>query len=584
MFTIDEEPLAGTVIGTVAVSSSEGEVTLSIVSQSPEGAVAIDGTSGQLTVADASTFDFETNPQIVLTVEGTVGSLSARAEVTITLEDIDENAFFAEDFAGSIAENQARDAVIGTINARPGTGVLSFQLTDTQDPRGALQVNANTGALAVFDATLWNFERFEEITATVLVGNGEESEEVTVTVTMLNTPDEWVTNTFGQGFFRDAELGSDVSITPDGSIFAVSSPFTDQNSFSSVQPYVDVYRRGDSMFTTDSEDDRITQSDFEAFGFSLELNNDGSRLVVGGFGVTPVFIEGQPPGRDAVRVFEDQNGSWVQLGSTLDDDQVVNQAGTSVAISGDGETIAYGVPQTQTNPAGAGFVRVLTYDGEDWTLVDEQITSPNMGDRFGEMLSMSDDGTLIAVGAPRTSGGGVVYVYENSGSEGWQLVGEPLAIGGDEGSVSLSADGTTLAVGEPFDDAQRGLVRVYSRSGDSWTPLGDDLAGVNTNDRFGIDLQLNNTGSILIVGASFAESLNAGIGAAGVVYSYRLADGEWTMFAPPLSAADQGINWREFGVAVAVDDAGQTLVVGTREDQGFTEIRREGGVMAFTYQ
>lgn len=85
---IDENPDSGASIGTVSASTNSGSVSFEIVSQTPAGAVAINATSGALTVADASLFVAAINPTISGTVRVTNGSVSAEANFIITVNEV----------------------------------------------------------------------------------------------------------------------------------------------------------------------------------------------------------------------------------------------------------------------------------------------------------------------------------------------------------------------------------------------------------------------------------------------------------------------------------------------------------------
>ena len=94
--SIDENPDAGTSIGTVSANTNNGDVTFEIVSQTPAGAVAINTGTGELTVADAALFVAATNPTITGTVRATNGNVTAEASFTITVnatDDGNENQF-----------------------------------------------------------------------------------------------------------------------------------------------------------------------------------------------------------------------------------------------------------------------------------------------------------------------------------------------------------------------------------------------------------------------------------------------------------------------------------------------------------
>jgi len=91
--SIDENSAQGTVIGTVLGLSNTGPVTFSIANQSPIGALAIDATTGELTIADAAAFDYESNPVISATVDVADGAIINIATVTINLNDMDDIEF-----------------------------------------------------------------------------------------------------------------------------------------------------------------------------------------------------------------------------------------------------------------------------------------------------------------------------------------------------------------------------------------------------------------------------------------------------------------------------------------------------------
>ena len=92
--TMDENPENGQVIGNVIGGTSEGQVSFTILHQSPAGAILIDATSGELKVADASIFKFEINPVITGTVKVANGSISKNAVVTITLNEVFEHKYY----------------------------------------------------------------------------------------------------------------------------------------------------------------------------------------------------------------------------------------------------------------------------------------------------------------------------------------------------------------------------------------------------------------------------------------------------------------------------------------------------------
>ena len=119
-----------------------------------------------------------------------------------------------------------------------------------------------------------------------------------------------------------------------------------------------------------------------------------------------------------------------------------------------------------------------------------QINNPidlNENERSGYSVSLSSDGTILAIGAygihSTNDDVGAVFVYQYNGSS-WTLLGRidnPNDLNDDEHfgiSVSLSSDGTILAIGangiHSFDDNNLdrnnvGAVFVYQYNGSSWT-------------------------------------------------------------------------------------------------------------------
>jgi hypothetical protein len=88
--SIDENVPTGTSLGTVSAISSNNNAVLSygIVSQAPINAVTINSTTGELTVNDATTFDFETNTEITGVINITTDGASETTNFTITLQDV----------------------------------------------------------------------------------------------------------------------------------------------------------------------------------------------------------------------------------------------------------------------------------------------------------------------------------------------------------------------------------------------------------------------------------------------------------------------------------------------------------------
>ena len=229
-------------------------------------------------------------------------------------------------------------------------------------------------------------------------------------------------------------------------------------------------------------------------GESVSL--DGSGDVVA-YGVTGGGGNGME-GLGAVRVFKFIDEEWVQEGTDVIGSVKYNSAGSSIVISEDGQTVAFG---------GMGRMEVYTYrekdaDDEDetwegfqWTqkgsVIGEYATFDGAGDFT---ITMSDDASTVAYAVPnnnRINGVGVgdwnspgavrVFKYNTVNKE-WEqsseLVGKEandFAYSG--GGVSLNADGECLAAGY----TQNALCEdpAYEGTGSIWAETHDHA---NTED------------------------------------------------------------------------------------------------------
>ncbi len=108
--------------------------------------------------------------------------------------------------------------------------------------------------------------------------------------------------------------------------------------------------------------------------------------------------------------------SWTKLGGDIDGEAANDQSGISTAISADGTVIAIGGNFNDGNGADSGHVRVYKYTPSKtvavtsqsdasfgpigWTRLGDDIDGEAAGDQSGYSVSLSADGTILAIGAP----------------------------------------------------------------------------------------------------------------------------------------------------------------------------------------
>src|SRR5690554_2181400 len=257
--------------------------------------------------------------------------------------------------------------------------------------------------------------------------------------------------------------GMSVSLSADGSIVAISTPGNDGNGGNSGQ--VRVYENISGVWTQTGND--IDGNIYDKLGSSVSLSADGSIVAIG---THQGKVQGLNYGH--VRVYENISGVWTQIGSDIDGKTIIDNFGYSVSLSSDGSIVAIGAPGNDNNGSDSGQVRVYENISGVWTQIGSDIDGEAAGDMSGYSVSLSDDGSIVAIGAPNNDGNGSdsghVRVYENI-SGVWTQIGSNIDGEGGQDysgwSVSLSADGSILGIGAPFNNdngIESGHVRIYN--------------------------------------------------------------------------------------------------------------------------
>ena len=137
-----------------------------------------------------------------------------------------------------------------------------------------------------------------------------------------------------------------------------------------------------------------------------------------------------------MRVYEYSGSSWSQLGADIDGEASGDYSGRSVSLSSDGTIVAIGAPYNDGNGSNSGHVRVYQYSDSSWTQLVLDIDGEAANDYSGHSVSLSSDGTIVAVGAYGNDGNG-----SDSGHVRVYDIETPTI-----SSVSLAADNSTITV------------------------------------------------------------------------------------------------------------------------------------------
>ena len=255
-------------------------------------------------------------------------------------------------------------------------------------------------------------------------------------------------------------------------------------------------------------------------GWSVSLSSDGTIVAIGA-----LYNDANGSQSGHVRLYNYSDGSWIQLGSDIDGEAAGDISGYPVSLSDDGATVAIGAIYNDGNGTDAGHVRVYNYSNSNWTQIGSDIDGEAAGDNSGMSVSLSSDGTVLAIGAQNNDGNGTdaghvrVYNYFNFN---WTQIASDIdgeAASDYSGmSVSLSSDGTNLAIGAKGNDGNgldAGHVRVYQIS--SGVFIEDNLLNsiiLNPNPSkglFSIELDQENIGSTYKILDSLGRLIDKGI-------------------------------------------------------------------------
>ena len=88
------------------------------------------------------------------------------------------------------------------------------------------------------------------------------------------------------------------------------------------------------------------------------------------------------------------NLSWSQVGSNLDGESSGDQAGNSISLSKNGSIIAIGSPQNDVNGSNSGSVRIYENIDNTWEQIGSDIYGETKSEQSGTSLSISEDNSV----------------------------------------------------------------------------------------------------------------------------------------------------------------------------------------------
>ena len=257
-----------------------------------------------------------------------------------------------------------------------------------------------------------------------------------------------------------------------------------------------------------------------------------------------------------------------QLGNQLNNPDESNtkpsKFGTGVAISNDGSIIAVGAPGNNEN----SFVRVFKYENNDWQQLGSDIVNESILEKVGSSVSLSADGLTLAIGA--VDGGdldeGLIRIYQFIDNK-WEKTGQIVGDGTQfylGYKVILTPDAKFLAASAyRTNSSKKGTVKVYENISGTWTQRGTNLEGDFTYDAFGFSIDLSNDGNVLAVANKGRQK----------VHVYKFNNNDWEQIGEAFTGLTT--TTREF-ISVSLSSNGNIVSVGSKE--GVSVYENKSGV------
>ena len=355
--------------------------------------------------------------------------------------------------------------------------------------------------------------------------------------------------------------GHSVAISANGNIVAIGA--IENNDGGSRSGHVRVYENADGTWTQIGEDIAGEAVD-DRSAWSLALSADGGIVAIGS--------DLNNSWRGQVEVYENIGGTWTQIGEDIEGENFQDISATSISLSNDGSIIAIGAPRSDGTANNSGHVRVFENSGGSWIQIGEDIDGVQEQGRLGNSVALNGEGNIVAIGASQNDENGTntgeVKVYENINGTWTQLGGDINGVVDFEDSgyrVALSEVGDIVAISSASSNANglhSGHVRIFEYLGGVWTQIGEDINGEASEDYFGWSMALSASGNIIAIGSLWNDNNGSD---AGNVRIFQNLSGVWTQIGESINGEAANDN---SGYSVDISADGNTVAIGAKFSDG----------------
>jgi len=295
-----------------------------------------------------------------------------------------------------------------------------------------------------------------------------------------------------------------------------------------------------------------TPAGSNSFGYSVDINGDGSLAAVG----DPTWNSTQGTNQGRLSTFSRSGTTWssvANITAPYDALNLIPKFAREVTMDSIGTTI---VPSFRTP---TGFVSRIIY-----TCNLTSIVASNNSAWTGnpKVLALSSQGTKLITNLYETVNALTVYTntaYTLSNDSG--ILASSTII-----SIAVNSDGTCYVYGDAGTPgaANTGTVTVRKLSAGVWSNT--QLTFTTAGDKAGISVDINNAGDTIVIGTlrntnTWVDTTDATqIGrnqTTGIVYVYRLISGTWTQSAT-IECNTGSVDG--FGISVSIDKVSGTYI------------------------
>ena len=386
-------------------------------------------------------------------------------------------------------------------------------------------------------------------------------------------------------------FGISVGVSGDGKTFAEGAHMAIGKE--AATGHVRVFQYNERKFVWEQRGSELTgEKPGDEFGFAIDLSRDGRQVAVGAPGA-PRHI-GPRFGYFAVYQWNETLGDWWRMGPDKWGIEENDEAGFDLCISEDDGLLVVGAPGNSKKGKESGEVRVFQYmhKTDRWIRRGQDLSGEGAGDKFGFSVAVSDNGMIVAAGAPYNDDAGFnaghvrVFAYNHTNNQRYHKLSRTIVGRGPDDnfgySVSLSKDGLIVAAGAPSATSPTGQplvgyveIHKYDEAENKWHKIGKPVFGKYAYEGFGKSVVLSEDGHTMVVGAPDKKDSRGAIR----TFKYLPEKDEWVQIGQEIEGDGDYDFW---GDEVTASADGRIIVSGGNNfdglEQGAGHVRVYRGV------